>query len=672
MICLSLQKLDYAGLIRAVSNSEMSEIRLDLTQLTNEEVAGLFATKHSLIATCRLENLPQEECYEKLMSAIEGNGPKEGASYRKYIDIELDSPDYYRDRLIAAARDNNFGIILSHHDYNNCDPLDRLTEIAQSAYEKGADIAKIVTTATVTEDGIRTLKLYKHFTPEKLLAFSMGKSGRFTRLLSSFFGAPFIYAALEASLATADGQLTADEIKKVLNPANYKNRINFNNLTPSIKAPASKSHAQRAIIAAGLSKGESNLYGYTSCNDTEAAIELVKRFGVEVKYNPKRGHLFIKSIGADAIKNEFVKESTPLEFNAGESGLLSKRTIPISGHLSSSREITITGENTLLKREYKGVDEVLEKIGLHFITNGNYLPAKVTGEIKSGNITLSGKGGSQLVSGLLMALPLCRESSRIELEHPTSKPYIDLTLRTLKDFNLRINNTNYTQFQIPGRQRYRKKIFYQIQGDWSSAALLLVGAAISNPVIVKNLSINTSQADEKILEVLNMAEVGIEVIEGPKYLIMCGDVPCAFKDNPDDETCCSGSVEIKSTKTPLKAFEVDATDSPDLFPPLVVLALNCEGESRIKGVGRLYNKESNRAETLYSEFTKLGAEIDIKDDYMIIKGGKLHGGHCNTYGDHRIAMALIIAGLSIKEPLYIDNTECISKSYPDFINNFEI
>ena len=500
----------------------------------------------------------------------------------------------------------------------------------------------------------------------------MGKSGRFTRILSSFFGAPFVYAALETSLATANGQFTVAEIKNIENSENYKTKINFNNINPSIKAPASKSHAQRAIIAAGLSKGESNLYGYTPCNDTETAIELVKSFGVEVKYNPERGHLFIKSIGADAIKNEFVKESTPLVFNAGESGLLSKLTIPIAGHLSSSREITLTGVNTLLKREYKGVDEVLEKIGLHFITNGNYLPAKITGDIKGGNIVLSGKGGSQLVSGLLMALPLCQESSKIELEHPTSKPYIDLTLRTLKDFNLRINNTNYTLFQIPGRQRYRKKIFYQIQGDWSSAALLLVGAVISKPVIVKNLSINTSQADEKILEVLNAVGADIEVTEGPKYLIMCGDVPCVFKDNPDDETCCSGSVEVKSIITPLKAFEVDAIDSPDLFPPLVVLALNCEGESRIKGVDRLYNKESNRAETLYSEFTKLGAEIDIEDDYMIIKGGKLHGGYCNTYGDHRIAMALIIAGLNIKEPLFIDNIECISKSYPLFINKFEL
>lgn len=672
MICLSLQKLNFRGLSQAVSKSEMAEIRLDLTPLTNEEIAKIFAKKHSLIATCRLENLPQEECYDKLMCAMGGNGPGINAGFRKYIDIESDSPRYYRDRLIKEAKSNNFEVILSYHNFNNCDSFDKLLEIAQNAFSDGADIVKIVTTANVTEDGVRTLKLYNHFSPEKLLAFSMGKSGRFTRLLSLNFGAPFIYAAPELALATADGQLTPAEIEKVINKDNYKNRVNFKSLHPLIKAPTSKSHAQRAIIAAGLSRGESNIYGFTPCDDTTAAIEMVKSFGVEVQYEQEMGHLTIKSAGADAIRNEFEKETTPLEFNAGESGLLSKLTIPIAGHLSSSREITITGVNTLLNREYKDVDDVLKKVGLHFVSKNNYLPAKITGEIKGGNVSLSGKGGSQLLSGLLMALPLCTESSKIELEHATSKPYIDLTLKTLKDFNVKINNVNYTQFQIPGRQRYRKKIFYQIQGDWSSAALLLVGAAISNPVVVRNLSINTSQADERILEVLNMAGVEMVVNEGPKYLIMCGDLPCAFKDNPEDETCCSGNVNIKSVKLPLKAFEFDATDSPDLFPPLVVLALNCEGVSRIKGVCRLYNKESNRAEALYSEFTKLGARIDIDGDYMIVKGGPLTGGYCNTYGDHRIAMALTIAGLNIGSPLYIDNIECISKSYPNFIKNFEV
>lgn len=670
MICLSLKKLNYKALLKAISHSEMSEIRLDLMDLSEKEISKVFSREKNLIATCRLENQPKEICIGRLTAAIEGNGPLKKSKIVKYLDIEYDAPEEYREAIIALARENGFLIILSYHNFSNTDPFERLMEITNRCFKYGADIAKIATTAIITEEGVRTLRLYRHFEREKLLAFSMGNAGKFTRLLSLNHGALFTFAALKEELATAPGQPLEDEAKAAVNPKSYPHKIKYKSLIPSIKAPASKSHAQRAIIASCLAKGVSNLYGYTPCNDTDKALDLAKKFGVQVKYKSKRGHLSIKSPGSNAISLEFAKSKSPLTFNAGESGLLSKLIIPISGHLSASRKITITGKGTLMKREYKGIDEVMEKMGVSFQTTDGYLPGKITGSLKGGTIQISGKGGSQLVSGLLMALPLCVESSKIELESPTSKPYIDLTLKTMRDFNLKVTNNNYTQFILPGRQRYRKKIFYQIQGDWSSAALIMVGSAISKPLTIKNLEINSLQGDEKILDVLKLAGVEFEVYEGPKYLIMCGDVPCAFRDNPDDEDSCVGRIEIKESKLPLKSFEFDATDSPDLFPPLVVLALNCEGESRIKGINRLYNKESNRAETLFSEFTKLGADIDIQGDYMIIKGGKLHGGYCNTHGDHRIAMALCIAALNIDEPVFLDNMACISKSYPRFINNF--
>lgn len=670
MICLSLQKLDYKALVKAVSHSEMAEIRLDLMELSEKEISKVFSKDKTLIATCRLEKQPKEICVERLSAALKGNGPAKKSKAVKYLDIEYDAPAEYREAMVSLAKENGFKIIHSYHNFSNTDPFERLLEITGRCFEYGADVVKIATTAIITEEGVRTLRLYRHFEKERLLAFSMGSQGKFTRLLSLNLGAPFIFAAPKEELATAPGQPIADEAKAAVNPKSYPHKIKYKSLQSVIKAPSSKSHAQRAIIAASLAKGISNIYGYTPCNDTDAALGMAKKFGVQIKYKSKRGHLCIKSPGSNAISLELAKSKSPLTFNAGESGLLSKLMIPISGHLSSNRRITITGKGTLLKREYLGVDEILEKVGLTFDSTNGYLPAKIKGSLKGGTIQLSGKGGSQLVSGLLMALPLCVDSSKLELENPTSKPYIDLTLKTLRDFNLKITNNNYSQFVIPGRQRYRKKIFYQLQGDWSSAALLLTGGAISGDITVKNLVINSSQADERILEVFKAAGVEYEVIEGPKYLIMCGDVPCAFRDNPDDEDCCSGRVEVKGSKTPLTPFEFDATDSPDLFPPLVVLALNCDGVSRIKGVSRLYNKESNRAETLFSEFVKLGADIDIQGDYMIIKGGKLHGGYCNTHGDHRIAMALCIAALNIEEPVYLDNMVCISKSFPGFISNF--
>ena len=372
MICLSLQKLNYKALLKAISRAEMAEIRLDLMELTVSEISKLFSKEVSLIATCRLEKQPKEVCFDKLTAAIKGNGPVKKSKIVKYVDIEYDAPAEYREAIVALARENGFGVILSYHNFSNTDPFERLLEITGRCFEYGADIAKIATTAIITEEGVRTLRLYRHFEKQRLLAFSMGNAGKFTRLLSLNLGAPFTFAAPKGELATAPGQPLADEAKAAVNPKSYSHKIKYRTIQSSIKAPSSKSHAQRAIIAASMAKGISNLYGYTPCNDTDAALELAKKFGVQVKYKSKRGHLTIKSPGSNAISLNFTKSKSPLTFNAGESGLLSKLMIPISGHLSVNRKITITGKGTLLKREYTGVDEILEKVGITFETTNGY------------------------------------------------------------------------------------------------------------------------------------------------------------------------------------------------------------------------------------------------------------------------------------------------------------
>jgi 3-phosphoshikimate 1-carboxyvinyltransferase len=294
----------------------------------------------------------------------------------------------------------------------------------------------------------------------------------------------------------------------------------------------------------------------------------------------------------------------------------------------------------------------------------------IKGSINEGNITISGSGGSQLLSGLLMALPLCDKNSSIEVLEPTSTPYVDLTIQTLKDFGISITNQDFREFKIFGRQKYKAKSFYPLEGDWSGASMLFVAGAITKGVTITNLPINSKQADEKIIDVLISCGVEIKITEYPKYLVMCGDMPCAFKDDNTRELILGSKIELAKPKNQLQPFEFDATNSPDLFPSLVVLALNCNGESRIKGVNRLSNKESNRAESLYSEFTKLGASIDIDGDWMTIRGGELTGGLCCSHNDHRVAMAIITAALTIKGKVYLDDLNCISKSFPDFLKNF--
>ncbi len=683
MICVSIGAKGIAAVNEALSKAHMAEIRLDLTELTREATANLFRSKKDLIATCRAYEISWEESRKRLLWAIMGSRLRKSRG-KRFIDLDYDSPAEYRDELIAAARKSGFKIILSYHNFNSTESFERLLEIYEDSVSKGADLVKIVTNAKNIQECSRLIRLYKNCPANTLVAFSIGEEGRFTRLLSLSTGSPFIYCSADKSSETAPGQFTMLEAERLTSRKFYPNHINKAVVLGRITAPASKSHAQRAILCAAFAKGKSTLYGYTPCADTEGAINIVKNLGVKVKMEkcklPKY-RIEITSPGIEEIakglsrEEIFSKQIKKVELNVGESGLLCRLMIPLSGHLIGKSkgvdQIIIHGEGGLNNRELFSTDQPLKHIGLNVETTNKKLPATISGHIKGASFEMSGKGGSQLLSGMLMSLPLCEKSSTISLNEPTSTPYIDLTIKTLKEFGVTVNNQEPLEFKIPARQKFKTKAFLPIEGDWSGASMLMVAGAITNGITITNLPVNSKQADEKILDVLKSCGVEINITEYPKYLVMCGDVPCAFKEDSNEEVIIGSKIEIIKPKGALYPFDFDATNSPDLFPSLVVLALNCNGTSRIKGVGRLSNKESNRAESLFCEFTRLGASIDIEGDTMIVQGGPLHGGYCSSHKDHRIAMALITASLKIKEKVLVDDLNCISKSFPDFTKNFK-
>ena len=183
---------------------------------------------------------------------------------------------------------------------------------------------------------------------------------------------------------------------------------------------------------------------------------------------------------------------------------------------------------------------------------------------------------------------------------------------------------------------------YRVEGDWSGASFLVAAGAIGGSVKVTGLDTKSPQADRCILAALRAA--GAEV-----------------KESAD-------AVEISAGE--LCAFEFDATHCPDLFPPLVALACNCSGVTELKGVERLKFKESDRAAVLHKEFSALGAKISIAGDVMKIEGVKLNGGTIDSHNDHRIAMAGALAGINARAPVTILGAECVSKSYPDFFEDF--
>jgi 3-phosphoshikimate 1-carboxyvinyltransferase len=420
-----------------------------------------------------------------------------------------------------------------------------------------------------------------------------------------------------------------------------------------IQAPASKSSMQRACAAALLSKGTSIIHNPGHSNDDKAAIEIIKSLGASVNVTNKQ--LIINNSSFPVNSHDL-----PITIDCGESGLSIRMFTPIAA--LSDKEITIYGIGSLATRPMDFFDEILPELGVKIKSNNGKLPLIIQGPLVPKNIEVDGSLSSQFLTGLLMAYGASPNPSEggayeasgdsvvsIKVRNLKSKPYIDLTLDVMKKFGMRVpENKNYEEFifhndfskisPLEGRGAYT------VEGDWSSGAFLLVAGAISGPITVRGLDMSSTQADKAIVEAMMNANAAI-AIEAKGIKIHPGG---------------------------LRGFEFDATDCPDLFPPLVALAAYCDGETKIKGVSRLTHKESSRALTLQQEFEKMEVKIELDDDVMNVHGGGVvKGADIHSHHDHRIAMACAVAALKANSKTVIEEAQAVNKSYPDFYEHLK-
>jgi 3-phosphoshikimate 1-carboxyvinyltransferase len=401
-------------------------------------------------------------------------------------------------------------------------------------------------------------------------------------------------------------------------------------LSGTVRVPPSKSHFIRAVAAAMLAQGTSKIYYPSTCDDAKAILNVAWEMDAGSKM--KGNYLEIK--GRPKFQGKKI-------FNCGESALTARLMIGIASLFSE--EVTICGTGTLLNRQLGDISKPLQQLGVKCMLNKLKLPARLQGVARGGQVVVDGSESSQFVSGLLMALPLLKTDSELIVKNLKSRPYIDLTLETLKIFGIEIQHSQFKNFKIKGNQHYQPASI-RVEGDWSGGAFLLVASAITGNIKVEKLNTMSKQADKDILTALRSA--GATVTEKNSVL----------------------SVQASQ----LKAFSFDATHCPDLFPPLAVLAANCEGISKIKGAGRLKHKESNRAGALVEELRKLNIKIEIHEDEMHIAGGPISGGAISSRQDHRIAMAGAIAALTAQGKVEIDQAESVSKSWPGFFKDIEM
>lgn len=687
MICVSIQESSFERCkemmlsLAAKGSDRIAELRADLCHFTPEQVSLLVAANPHTIVTSRVESDNPSLSFNRLCAAIEAGA--------EYIDTELEYPDDLQLQLRNRARSAGTKLIVSWHNFSTTPPLKQLLEVYHSCAEKGADVVKIVTTANSLIDATRTMRLYRSVArlPRKrgnrppLAAFAMGSAGKFTRYLSLKLGSPLSYTYPDGAKATAPGQYSESQLAALLEPG--KTELPSLLRAPgastaaapgestatapeestatapqrerrSIYIPCSKSHAQRAIIAAIYSRGKSVLENFQPCNDSAAALEVARQLGCRVEESNMQ--VTIESPGAEAIKDSLGERVT---LHPGESGLLTRLLIPMACYFAygQKRTVEISAEGSLLTRDITATVEAVENAGFNCIArreegkSGLFMPCAISGreaELPE-EIIIDGRTSSQIISGFLMALPLFKRAVGINSFSVASMPYILLTESVLEEFGIKVNSLPEREgfrWQFSGREEYKAKEV-MLQSDWSSAAYFLVAEAIRQSLKIgsarggelsfPNLKRETKQADEAILSILES----------------CG--------------CRIERKEMRIWAPPaLKSFRADATNSPDLFPILAVLASFCKGRSRIKGVGRLAAKESNRAESIFSELSAIGANIQIQGDSMLIEGAALSGGEIRSYNDHRIAMSAAIAALFIEKPVYINEIKCINKSFPTF------
>jgi len=403
-------------------------------------------------------------------------------------------------------------------------------------------------------------------------------------------------------------------------------------ISGNIQAPASKSAMQRALAAALIHKVRTIIRNPGISNDDKAALKVIQQLGAKIIEDDKK--LIIDSEGISPVTHEL---------NFGESGLGVRMFTSLAA--LSNKPITLTGEGSLLSRPMNFFDEVLPGLGIEITSTEGKLPLTIKGPLQPKNIEINGSLSSQFLTGLLFAYSAADASDvSIKVKDLKSKPYIDLTLQLMNDFGLKVpSNNNYKSFyfETGTNIHHPSTINYTIEGDWSGAAFLFVAAAITGNVKVAGLKIDSMQADKAIIDALSLA--GANVLITDEY------------------------IEVK--KKELHSFEFDATDCPDLFPPLVALAANCKGISKIRGLQRLKHKESDRGVTLQQEFEKFSTRIELNEDVMLIHGESriiVKESILNSHNDHRIAMACAVAGLNADAEVQISNADAVKKSYPDF------
>ena len=406
-------------------------------------------------------------------------------------------------------------------------------------------------------------------------------------------------------------------------------KIEKSNISGEIVCPPNKSYTHRAIFLASLAGNNSRVENALLSADTRATIDTCKKFGAEIETENS----------SIIVKNSIKLGTNVPEINAENSGT----TIRIASGVASlfSDEITLTGDSSLQKRPMLPLLDALSSMGAQCISTDGKPPIKIKGKILGGDVTIPGNFSSQFISALLICGPLTEKGINLTIEgNLVSKPYLDATIATMRKFGVTVQTLiPYKKYNIPP-QVYKNTTF-TVPIDFSSLALLLSAAVLNGEgtTIIGNIG-NLPQGDEVFIDILEKLGVTVNISEE--------------------------EIKIKSPEK-LKGGRFDLSNSPDLLPPLAILALKTSNSLEIVNVKHARLKETDRIAIISRELVKTGIKIQENEDGLILEASNnLNGAELDSENDHRLFMAFCIAGMYIGN-CSVTDPDSVKVSYPNFI-----
>ncbi len=406
-------------------------------------------------------------------------------------------------------------------------------------------------------------------------------------------------------------------------------RVRKSDINGTIAVPGSKSHTIRAVFLGSLAKGVSEVIKPLHSEDAHSAINVCRMFGSKIEVQDDK--LVIDGSGGFArIPDDVV--------NVGNSGTTLRIGMMAAGLVDGCS--VFTGDAQIRSRPLGSLIRAMNNLGAEvFSTRGNdSAPVVVKGRLKGGKTELDAVT-SQYLSSVLITSPLLEKDTEVIVTRLNEVPYVEMTLWWLDKLGIQYENWDFRHFYIKGRQSY-KPFKETIPGDFSSATFFMVLAAITGgEILVQNLDITDKQGDKAVIDYLSA--MGARV------------------------TMENGAVRIKGGN--LKGIEIDMNATPDALPAMAVAGCFAEGETRLVNVPQARIKETDRIRVMYEELTKMGADIEELEDGLVIRRSDLKGCRLNGHFDHRIVMALAVAGLNASGETVIDTAEAINVTFPDFV-----